>query len=318
MRISQKHQGQALLRSTSRGLLSRLSGLTGEAVLLIVTLASVVAVGFIFWSILAEAAAFISDYSLTHALSSSAWHPTDPDQPEFGMRAILYGSLSVTVQAVLFAGPLGILVAIAMAEILPYRIRQMLKPVLELLASIPSVVFGFFALTVLTPMFQETFGMSSGTNAFTASLILALMALPTIVSVAEDSLQTVGRELREGAYALGATRYECVLKVVVPASFPGLCTAVLLGVMRAFGETMVVLMVAGNSPQIPEPFYNIFAPVRTMTATIAVEMGETPRGSLHYSALFFLAAMLLVVSLVINVLGEVIMRWQRKKLTGQR
>jgi len=304
--------------SPLRGLVIRLGGLLGHGFLLSVTLVSVVGVGYIFYSILSAAWPFVAESSVFRALTSNSWHPTAEPTPEFGMVAILYGSASVTLQAILLAAPVGILVAVAMAEIFPYRLRQLVKPLLELLATIPSVVFGFFALAVLAPFFQDTMGLTSGANAFTASLILALMALPTIVSVAEDALQTVGRELREGAYALGATRFECVWKVVLPASFSGLCTAVLLGVMRAFGETMVVLMIAGNSPQIPEPFYNIFAPVRTMTATIAVEMGETPRDSLHYSALFFMAGMLLLVSFVINLAGEIIMRRQRKKLSGER
>ncbi len=301
-----------------RGFVTKLAGLLGHGALLSITLVSVVGVGFIFYSILRDAIPFVTESSMFRALTSKEWHPTAEPTPEFGMAAILYGSASVTVQAMLLASPVGILVAIAMAEIFPYRLRQVVKPVLELLATIPSVVFGFFALAVLAPFFQDTFGLTSGANSFTAALILALMALPTIVSVAEDSLQTVGRELREAAYALGATRFECVWQVVLPASFSGICTAVLLGVMRAFGETMVVLMVAGNSPQIPEPFYNIFAPVRTMTATIAVEMGETPRDSLHYSALFFMAGVLLAISFTINLLGEVIMRRQRRKLSGER
>ena len=199
-----------------------------------------------------------------------------------------------------------------------FNIRQVLKPVIELLAAIPSVVWGFFALVVMAPFLQDVLGVESGANALNASVILAVMALPTIVSVSEDALQAAGRELREGSYALGATRAETLLKVVLPAAMSGIFSAALLGIMRAVGETMVVWMASGNATQIPTPFYNLLQPVRTLTATIAGDMGEADQmtGSAHYHVLFAMGLSLLLFSFLCNMAGEWIVRRQRKRLRG--
>ena len=351
----------------------------GEYLLFLVALLSVFAVLFIFYFIIRDAIPFIGDKGMTAIFNSASWYPTGTP-PVYGALAIFYGSLMVTIGASIVAVPLGVSAAVALSDILPFSWRQFIKPIIELLASIPSVAYGFFALVVFAPLLQNHGGsllqvgvwmiglpvsaiisvvggfslceklewdgkeivvsffifivlmtliymfgtyvgsiiISSGTNAFNVSIILGIMALPTIVSVAEDALQASGKELREGSYGLGATRAETLIKVILPASSSGICAGVILGVMRALGETMVVWMAAGNAAKIPEPFYNFFSPVRTLTATIAGEMGETARGTDHYSVLFLMAACLLVFSFICNMLSEWVMKRNREKLRGER
>ncbi len=241
---------------------------------------------------------------------SSHWFP-ERAEPEFGMLAMFYGSFLVTAGAMLIAIPLSLLTAVVLSDMVSFRVRQWAKPILELLAAIPSVAFGFFAIKVLAPWLQTTFGLPSGTNALNASLILAIMATPTIVSVAEDALVSLGRELREASYALGATRFETIVKVILPAAKNGVLTAIVLGMMRAIGETMVVWMAAGNASNVPRPWYDLeavfgsfFEAVRTMTATIAGDMGETSADSMHRSALFAVGLVLLVFTFGLNLLTE--------------
>jgi phosphate transport system permease protein len=211
--------------------------------------------------------------------------------------------------------PLGVLAAVCLSDVLPFTLRQAVKPVIEILAAIPSVAYGFFALVVFAP-FLQSLGAASGTNALNVSIILGIMALPTVVSVSEDALQAVGRELREGSYALGATRAETILRVVIPAAGSGILAAVILGVMRAIGETMVVWMASGNAAQIPEPWFNLLEPVRTLTATIAGDMGEADHvtGSARYHVLFAMALSLLAISFAGNLASEWISRRSLKKL----
>jgi phosphate transport system permease protein len=182
------------------------------------------------------------------------------------------------------------------------------------LAAIPSVAFGFFAVLVLAPWMQSRFGFSTGTNALNASLILAVMALPTIISVAEDAISALGRELREASYGLGATRLETIVKVVLPAAHSGIIAAVVLGMMRAIGETMVVWMASGNATQIPSPWWDLSQSIRTMTATIAGEMGEAPEGSDHRSALFAVGVLLLLMTFVLNIVSEYFLTRAKKSL----
>ena len=300
---------------------------------------------------------------------------------QFGALSLFYGTAMVTLGAILVAVPLGISAAVCLSDVLTFNTRQIVKPVIEILASIPSVAYGFFALVVFAPLLQNyggsllTFALwiialpvlgvasligakrspaqfpkdrrktaavlsttvlgalslallwltgqrlsgmtiSSGTNAFNVSIILGIMALPTVVSVSEDALQAVGRELREGSYALGATRAETIIKTVMPAALSGILAAVILGVMRAVGETMVVWMASGNAAQIPAPFFNFMEPIRTLTATIAGDMGEADHvtGSDRYSVLFALALCLLAFSFIMNLVSEAIVRRSRKKL----
>ncbi|MDR1141670.1 MAG: phosphate ABC transporter permease subunit PstC, partial [Planctomycetaceae bacterium] len=210
---------------------------------------------------------------LIEAFTSRQWFPnTEP--PVFGMLSLFYGSLVVTVFAMLFSVPVGIFSAVVLSDLVPFFVRQLFKPLIELLAAIPSVAFGFFAIKIVAPRLQEFFGFTSGTNALNAAMILAVMAVPTIVSVAEDAISGIGRELREASYSLGATRAETILRVVIPASWSGIAAAIILGTMRAVGETMVVWMAAGNAANMPSAWYRVDQvvsglgdAVRTMTAT---------------------------------------------------
>jgi phosphate transport system permease protein len=206
--------------------------------------------------------------------------------------------------------------AVFLSDIVSWRIRNVVKPVVEILAAIPSVAYGFFAVLVLAPWLQRTFGFTTGTNALNASLILAIMALPTIISVAEDSISALGRELREASYSLGATRMETIVKVVIPAAHSGIIAAVVLGMMRAIGETMVVWMASGNATQIPQPWWDVTQSIRTMTATIAGEMGETPEGSLHRSGLFAIGVLLLLMTFGLNIVSEYFLS-RAKKAAGK-
>ncbi|MDR2756631.1 MAG: phosphate ABC transporter permease subunit PstC [Planctomycetaceae bacterium] len=247
---------------------------------------------------------------LVETFASGQWFP-NAEPPVFGMLSLFYGSLVVTVIAMFFAVPIGILSAVVLSDLVPFSVRQLFKPVIELLAAIPSVAFGFFAIKIVAPWLQEFFGFTSGTNALNAAIILAVMAVPTIVSVAEDAISGIGRELREASYSLGATRAETILQVVLPASWSGIAAAIILGTMRAVGETMVVWMAAGNAANMPSAWYRVDQvisslgnAVRTMTATIAGDIGETPADSLHRSALFTVGLILLVFTFAMNLLTE--------------
>jgi len=295
--------------------------------------------------------------------------------------SIFFGTALVTLGATLIAVPLGVSAAVCLSDVLSFSTRQVVKPIIEILAAIPSVAYGFFALVVLAPLLQEKGGavlslaswlmigpvlvlsiivvsdlmtnripkrfqratrwatllllggagfmlmqnlstalraieITSGTNALNVSIILGIMALPTVVSVSEDALQATGRELREGSYALGATRAETIIRTVIPASLSGILAAVILGIMRAIGETMVVWMASGNAARIPEPWFNMLEPVRTLTATIAGDMGEADHvtGSSRFHVLFAMALCLLIFSFIMNLVSETIVRRSRKKL----
>ncbi len=290
-------------------------GKIGRAALLLVTATSVVAVGLIFIFIVREALPFFNDCGLGEAVAGANWYPEAAAHPEFGMRALVFGSFSVTLGALLVAVPIGIGAAVVLSDIVPFRVRQAVKPIIEILAAIPSVAFGFFAVLVLAPLMQNHLGFSTGTNALNSSIMLAVMAIPTIVSVAEDSLTAVGRELREASYACGSTRAETLLKVVIPAAHNGIIAAIVLGMMRAIGETMLVWMASGNACQIPTPWWDLTQSVRTMTATIAGEMGETPKGSTHYHALFAIGLLLLTFSLALNLATEYLLH-RAKRASG--
>jgi|GEM_PF-870664 len=231
------------------------------------------------------------------------WYPTHAP-PDFGALGMVFGSAIVTLGAVLVAGPAGILAAVFLSDILSFRFRQIIKPVIEILAAIPSVAYGFFAILVVAPWMQNTLGLSTGTNALNASVLLAVMAIPTVVSISEDSLSAIGREMREGGYALGGTRAEVLCKVIMPAAHSGIIAAVILGIMRAVGETMLVWMAAGNATAIPTPWWDLTSSVRTLTATIAAEMGEAPEGSIHRHSLFAIGLLLLGLTFVLNLVSE--------------
>ncbi len=231
---------------------------------------------------------------------NTAWHPTH-DPPDFGILSLIIGSLYVTLGALIIALPLGLGSAIYISEIASPRGREILKPIIELLAGIPSVVYGLFGMTFLSPMMIKVFGIPTGLNVFSASIILGIMVVPIISSLSEDALSTVPKNLREASFALGANKWETIIKVVVPASKSGILSSVMLGFGRAVGETMVILMVAGGAAQIPS---NIFQPVRPMPATIAAEMGETVIGSPHFHALFGIAIVLFLITFLSILITE--------------
>ena len=292
-----------LLLTPRQDLRGYLAGHAGRSFLFLVTSASVLSVFFIFLFVIRQAIPFLAHYGIGDFLTSKQWHP-EREVPQFGTVALLVGSLYVTVGALIVAVPVGLLAAIFLADILPFKLQQFIKPIIEILAAIPSVAYGVFAILVLAPWMQKHLAFPTGVNALNASLILAVMALPTIISVAEDSLSAVGRELREASYGLGATRAETTFKVVLPAAHSGIIAAVILGMMRAIGETMVVWMASGNANQIPSPWWDLSLSVRTLTATIAGEMGEVPKGSDHYQALFAIGFVLLVFTFALNLVSE--------------
>ena len=356
-----------------------IAALLGKSFLFLITSLSTLAVFFIFYFILKDAIPYFRLEGFRDFFTGTRWYPSG-SPAEFGALPIFVGSGLVTLGAIIVAVPLGISAAICLSDLLPFHIRQIVKPVIEVLAAIPSVAYGFFALVVFAPLLQNhggailsvgawlilgpmlallvvvagdlvldkigrqrkavgalvfsllglpamglihhistrlgTLEISSGTNALNVAVILGIMALPTIVSVSEDALQAAGRELREGSYALGATRAETLLKTIIPASASGILAAVILGVMRAVGETMVVWMASGNAARIPEPWYNILQPVRTLTATIAGDMGEADHvtGSSRFHVLFAMAFCLLAFSFIMNFASEMIVKRSRRKL----
>lgn len=351
----------------------------GRAALFTVTAIPTVAIVFILFFIAKEALPFFENFGyVKEFFTSTNWSPSNSDNPHFGALAIFYGTMMVTLGACLVAVPLGIIVAVCLNEIVRPSVSQIFKPVVELLAAIPSVAYGFFALVIFSPILQNHGGallsvvflicalplsvifgsalaelwggrfikksgalrafkygfvallliaavkisyslfnieISSGTNALNASMILAIMALPTIVSISQDALSAVGRDMREGSLALGATRFETIFKVILPCAKSGISVAVILGFMRVIGETMVVWMASGNALKIPEPFYNFLEPVRTLTATIAGEMGEADQstGSARYHVLFAMSFCLLIAGLILNGASSWIARGFNRK-----
>ncbi|MGD1995798.1 MAG: phosphate ABC transporter permease subunit PstC [Anaerolineae bacterium] len=243
-------------------------------------------------------------------LFDTRWYPTFD---LFGTLPLILGSGLVTVAAIAIALPLGVTTAVFVREVAPGWAREILKPMIEVLAGIPSVVLGFFGMTLVAPFVRRTLGAPTGLTAFTGALILAYMSLPTIISVAEDALDAVPKSYRDAGLAMGATRWQTIWRVVVPAARSGIVTAVMLGMGRAIGETMAVTMVTGNAARLPLSLDSLFRPVRTMTATIAAEMGEVAQGSVHYHALFGIGIILFVLTFIINlVAASAIFRKRRR------
>lgn len=268
-------------------------GLHLVAMISLVSLACIV--GFLF----SEGLPVLKYYGLFDFLFGDQWYPT-ADPVEFGIFPLMVGSVAVTGLAALLAVPLGVMTAAYLSELAGSTTRRLIKPVLELLAALPSVVVGFFGMVVVAPALQEYLGVDTGLNLFTASLMLAFMSVPTICSVSEDALRAVPMTLREASLALGATRWETLSRVVVPGALPGIGTGVMLGLSRAMGETMVVLMVAGGAAILPE---SLFDPIRPMPASIAAEMGEAPFRGDHYHALFATGVVLFLFTLAFNLVA---------------
>lgn len=247
----------------------------------------------------------VPDHSIPvkDVLLGAEWYPTATPSPIFGILPLLSGTLWVSFFAILIALPFGLAISIYLAEVAPPAVSKFLKPIIELLNGIPSVVYGFFGLAVIVPLLQQTFNLPVGESGLAGSLVLALMALPTIITVSEDAMRNCPRTMREASLALGATHWQTIYKVVVPYSISGITSGVVLGIGRAVGETMAVLMVTGNAAVIPT---SILEPLRTIPATIAAELGEAPAGGAHYQSLFLLGVILFFITLIINSCVEIV------------
>jgi phosphate transport system permease protein len=267
---------------------------------LVVALASIATLGMIAFFLFLEGIPIFDVVSVQDFLFGKYWYPTD-DPADFGIFPLIIASVSVTVVASLISIPLGVLTALYLAESASTRFRQWVKPIVELLAALPSVVIGFFGMVVVAPFLQETLNLATGLNLFNAALMLAFMSIPTICSISEDAIFSVPTELKEASLALGATHWETIARVILPASLSGITTAVILGMSRAIGETMVVLMVAGGAAMVPT---SLFDPVRPMPASIAAEMAEAPFRGNHYYALFATAIILFLFTLLFNLVAE--------------
>ncbi len=248
-------------------------------------------IGFIF----KEGLPAFDSYGFLQFIFGMDWSPSDD---QFGVFTMIIGSLGITFLSLLFAVPLSLLCAIFLAEIAPHTMRRILKPVIETLAGIPSVVYGFFGLIVLVPFMRVQFG-GTGFSMFTASIILTVMILPTIISISEDALRSIPSEYKEASLALGATHWQTIKNVLFPAAIPGIITAIILGMGRAIGETLAVIMVAGNVTQIPN---SIFDPVRALTSNIALEMGYAT--GIHYNALFATGIVLFIMIMILLVIAN--------------
>ena len=270
---------------------------------------SILFVTLILLFLLREGLPALANVSLKN-LFGTTWYPIEQ---YFGILPLILGTLLVTLGATLIALPFGIGTAVYLSEIAPRWMRSILKPIIEILAGIPSVVLGFVGILVVVPFLRKFFNLPTGLTALTGSILLGLIAIPTIVSIAEDALNNVPPAFRQAALALGATRWETIWGVTVPAAKNGILTAVMLGVGRALGETMAVMMVTGNAPVMPLKWNSLFEPVRTMTATIASEMGEVATGSQHYQVLFFIGIILFLISLAVNIAASSVSTRQRKR-----
>lgn len=289
--------------------------LTERAIEILIRLCGASAILFvfgIFFFVFREGAGLLLSgrFSLAQFLTSIEWYPTSPSDVRYGGLALIAGTLSVTLLAMFLAVPFGICAAIYVSEFCSPRNRETLKIVIELLAAIPSVVWGFVGLTLMNSLIIRLFDAPIGLNVLNGGIILALMSVPIIVSIGEDALKAVPDTYREAALALGATRWQMIYRVLLPAARNGLLAAVLLGVGRAIGETMAVLMATGHSVRIP---HGVLDPVRTLTATIAAELGESAVGSDHYQVLFIIGILLFTITFVVNLSADLIVRGIRRK-----
>ncbi len=270
---------------------------------------AIVFVALIFYFLMSEGLPATVEVPLKDLLSAR-WYPIED---YYGLLPLIGGSLIVTIGASLIAMPIGIGTAVFIAEVAPRWVREILKPMVEILAGIPSVVLGFLGFLVLAPFLRVFLDLPTGLTALTGSILLAAISIPTIVSVAEDALDSVPRSYRDASIALGVTEWQTIWNVTLPAARSGVLTAVMLGIGRAIGETMTVMMVTGNAAILPFSPANLFSPVRTMTATIAAEMGEVATGSVHYHTLFLIGIVLFLISLVVNVTASAVVFRQSKR-----
>ena len=278
-----------------------------EAAIFISGITAILIVVLIFVFLLKESFFFFVRENMFAVLLGKNWYPIS-DPPKFGFLPLMLGSLFVTAGAIMIAVPFGLAAAIYISEVAPIWLRDILKTGIELLAAIPSIVLGFIGIVVLAPIIKNVFHLGSGLTALAGSIMLAFMAMPTIVSIIEDAITSVPRSYKQGALALGATHWQTIHRVIIPAAFPGIIAAVMLGIGRVIGETMAVLMITGNAAIMPT---SLLQPVRTLTATIAAEMGEVIRGSTHYYALFGIGLILFIITFMINLIADLVLHRRR-------
>jgi phosphate transport system permease protein len=274
----------------------------------VIATVSILSLGLITLFLFTEGIPILKKVSLTEFIFGEFWYPT-ADPPDFGIYPLIIASIAVTLVSAMIAIPLGVMTAVYLAEITSSKIRELVKPIVELLAALPSVVIGFFGMVIVAPFLQNMFDIPSGLNLFNAALMLAFMSVPTICSISEDAIYSVPGNLREASLALGATQWETIAGVVLPASISGISTGVILGMSRAIGETMVVLMVAGGAAMVPT---SLFDPVRPLPASIAAEMAEAPFRGDHYHALFATGIVLFVFTFVFNLVADFITQKYRQ------
>jgi len=275
-----------------------------EAVIFICGIISVVFVVLIFGFLFKEGFDFLKDFGILRFISGKFWYPSS-NPALFGILPLIIGSLLVTFGACAVAIPIGVMAALYISEVAPKNMRDILKSSVELMAAVPSVVVGFVGMTTFVPIVKVFFNVPTGLTAFSGSIMLAFMAIPTIVTISEDAIRSVPWQYKEGALALGATKWQTLRRVVLKAAMPGIIAAIMLGIGRVIGETMAVMMITGNAACIPN---SIFEPVRTMTATIAAEMGETVKGGPHYKALFAIGLVLFLITFVVNFVADLFLR----------
>lgn len=271
-----------------------------EKLILISGITSIIVVGLIFLFLFKEGITVFKTVPFNAFLLGKRWYPISTP-PSYGILPLILGSLLVTLGAAIISVPLGIASAFYIAEVAPSRTKEFLKSGIEMLAAIPSVVVGFIGMVTLAPLIKKVFNLPTGLTALSGSIMLALMAMPTIVSIAEDAINSVPKSYKEAALALGATHWQAIYRVILPAASSGIVAAIMLGIGRVIGETMAVMMITGNAPKIP---HTILEPVRTLTATIAAEMGETVQGSSHYSALFAIGIVLFIITFIVNLVAD--------------
>jgi len=270
---------------------------------------AIVFVGMIFIFLLLEGLPAVQEVNLS-SLFSSRWYPIED---YFGILPLIGGSIIITIGAIMIAVPFGIGTAVYLSEIAPRWIRDILKPFIEILGGLPSVVLGFLGMLVLAPFLRKLLDLPTGLTALTGAVLLGGIAIPTVVSVAEDALDAVPKSFRDASLAMGATEWQTIWRVTLPAARSGVLTSIMLGVGRAIGETMTVMMVTGNAPILPKGISDLFSPVRTMTATIAAEMGEVANGSVHYHILFLIGIVLFLISLIVNITASAVVFRQKKR-----
>ncbi len=270
---------------------------------------AIIFVGMIFLFLLLEGIPTLTEVPLA-SLFSTRWYPIEE---YFGTIPLIGGSIIVTIGATLIAVPFGVGTAIYISEIAPRWMRDILKPLVEILGGLPSVVLGFLGILVLSPYLRILLDLPTGLTALAGAILLGGIAIPTVVSVSEDALDAVPKSYRDASLAIGATEWQTIWRVTLPAARSGVLTAIMLGVGRAIGETMTVMMVTGNAPVLPKGLGALFSPARTMTATIAAEMGEVANGSVHYHVLFFIGIILFMISLIVNITASAVVFRQRKR-----